>query len=593
MTPIRDPGSSSLSVGHGPGSAFAPLASNGTRVQSVSSSSSVVVSAGASQAAQRQYNQSPPSPRHDNAPDHDVDDDDDSSIGISDSDEDEGDRAQRRVMRMVDQKARQQRGAVTGDDGDRRPLTPASAIAAAFRKMQADHEALQAEHSQCERKLRAAQSTASEATRSAAAQVRHLEMQLDQCRRELDSAQLQASSAAAAAAARDRDVQEGNALLLHAKHWMDAQAVEAATSSSQVNQLRRELDTCKQEVLLLAGKLRIAEDVAASHAKEAATATARLSSVATEAATARADAVRANAECAEYRKKAMMLASQVKAAETTCSELRKTIAQLQSDVAAAGKASIDGYRLRCVKEGCDRCRAFDLPDVPRDDDEAVLSKQHRSTRQSDSKERGADGDDTSDYHGSLATHRGPWFSVDAVRGAVAEASSVRLVVLAPTVRVTVSGHGGGASSSNSPTHKTGAASSSSSPSTTAGADAVSSVRSSLPMTSITATLQTEVLPRFAAVFATPQLRAATAKGTSRAATSKSATVQGGGSGGNSNNGNDFSGGPYAGNSNSSSSASADIDAWLRRLLSRLESDVVDAIAGSGHFRVVGRGSELA
>ena len=471
---------------------------------------------------------------------NDNDDDDDSSIDISDVDSDDNNDPAMTAAGMgraaVARLLKQKRTNTTNSD-DNRPLTPTSAIAAAFRNLQDKYDTLTLEHQKCEKRITTAQVTAAEATRNAAQMVKLLETQLQQTQQQLYETQQQlhqtrqqVTQAQSMALEREKHAADGNALLLQAKTLVEATAREAAEATNQVNILRNQLIDTIKEKEIYQNKLRNNEQLLQNQTKEIQTGSTRLVTLMNEVATARTDAVKAQAEVQEMKKKYMIMQSQTNAAEQSSSTLRKELLTLKNE-----------YNLLKTITGCSRCRNYDLPD--NDTNNSTETNTNPNT--------------IDPYYQQLMIHRGPWFSVDAVKGALAEASAVKLIVLAPTVRITVANPN---ENSNSPIK---VSSSSSSPNKSTD----NILRTAIPIDHIRDTIESTILPRFAAVFTTPRLKNRNLSKELTSLTNKQAKT---------NIPNDFTNGPETDQT---------LELWLNKLMTRLQEDVITAIASSEHFRV--------
>jgi hypothetical protein len=234
------------------------------------------------------------------------------------------------------------------------------------------------------------------------------------------------------------------------------------------------------------------------HAGEAAAVHAHLEAV-------QAELVKVEKEGTAARMRAVALVAQASAAVTAQAEMRREL--------AAERASVVKLQAVLNGKGCSRCATFDLPSVP--------------------PEEGAGGE-REEYLAQLggAPQHGPWYSVEAVRGALGDAAALRMVVLAPTVRISLAlGGAGGA------------------PPTPTELDLLAGV----PLSALASTLQEEVLPRFAAVFATPRLRLKRPGGA-----------------------------PYPVPLPAGEEGGA-VDEWLKAMVARMEDDVRGALDGSGLF----------
>ena len=364
-----------------------------------------------------------------------------------------------------------------GGGGGMRPLTPTAAIAAAFRRLQARTRRFES--------LRAEHAQCSARLRAAqqADERQQLQLQID---RDACAASIAAAAAEGAVLRKTLEQQqqrtfELESALAAARHEVrDGNTLLVAAREVLERQARGEAEA-----------LRRAWD------EGAAAGAARGLEQARAQALQLLDADRA-AQRQQQQALQLLHQQQQQRLQAEAVDARNELARAHGELSA----------LRASRAGCARCCDFELPS------EAELA--------------------------APGAARGPWLSAAAVRSALAEAAAVRLVVLAPTVRVALADGSKGGS----------------------GGGAQALLLAALPADGIGAELEREVLPRFAAAFAAPRLRPRRGE----------LVPVAGGEG-------DFRDGP-AGDS--------ELDAWLRRLVARLEADVTDKLRGSEHFRVIGR-----
>ena len=412
--------------------------------------------------------------------DNDEDVDDDSSLGDDNFSSDDG--SLNDLDNIDDDDLLHEHHEVSENNG--RPLSPTSAIAAAFRRLQAKVRRLERvrnEHSLCvdrlsrveakaaevlnesERRAMNAEAAVQSLQKSSSSSLTLLEQQMGSRIRELESA-LMASK---------KEVAEGNALLAAARDVFESQA------KGEIATARRAWDEG-----FAAAEKKAAEESAYIRSQHAKVLVAK------------------EAECDKERSSAASMRNEV-------AMMRGEIAAIKAR-GASSAATLSG--------GCSRCKDFDLPRI-----ESANS----------------------------AGERGPWYSVSEVKNALSNAAGVKLVVLAPTVKVSVAGveekiDGGGGE--------------------------IATLRASMKSEEIFNALERDILPRYAAAFALPGLYSRINEG-------------GGGSGGG-GGGDDviWRKGPEK---------DKDLEPWLKRLMKSLEESVTEKLKASGGLNVISGEASLA
>lgn len=378
-----------------------------------------------------------------------------------------------------------------------RPLSPTSAIAAAFRKLQAKIRRLERvknEHSLCvdrlsrveaksaealsasDRRATSAEASLQSLQKSSSSSLALLEQQMGARIRELEVALISSK----------KEVAEGNALLAAARDVFESQA------RGEVATARRAWDEG-----FAAAEKKAAEESAYTRSQHAKLLSSK------------------EAECEKERMSA--------------ATLRNEVAMMRGEIAAMkakGSSSVAS-----LSGGCARCKDFDLPIV------------------------GSSSSTTS----GISEQRGPWYSVAEVKNAISNAAGVKLVVLAPTVKVSVAGaedrgEGGGGG----------------------GGGEIATLRASMQSEEVFNALERDILPRFAATFALPGLHSRSGSGVT-----SSSTSSGGGGGGEEVS---WRKGPEK---------DKDLEPWLKRLMRSLEESVTEKLRSSGGLKVVSGEASLA
>ena len=379
-----------------------------------------------------------------------------------------------------------------------RPLSPTSAIAAAFRKLQAKIRRLERvknEHSLCvdrlsrveaksaealsasDRRATSAEASLQSLQKSSSSSLALLEQQMGARIRELEVALISSK----------KEVAEGNALLAAARDVFESQA------RGEVATARRAWDEG-----FAAAEKKAAEESAYTRSQHAKLLSSK------------------EAECEKERMSA--------------ATLRNEVAMMRGEIAAMkakGSSSVAS-----LSGGCARCKDFDLPIV------------------------GSSSTTTS----GISEQRGPWYSVAEVKNAISNAAGVKLVVLAPTVKVSVAGaedrgEGGGGGG---------------------GGGEIATLRASMQSEEVFNALERDILPRFAATFALPGLHSRSGSGVT-----SSSSSSGGGGGGEEVS---WRKGPEK---------DKDLEPWLKRLMRSLEESVTEKLRSSGGLKVVSGEASLA
>lgn len=410
--------------------------------------------------------------------DNDEDVDDDSSLGDDNFSSDDG--SLNDLDNIDDDDLLHEHHEVSENNG--RPLSPTSAIAAAFRRLQAKVRRLERvrnEHSLCvdrlsrveakaaevlnesERRAMNAEAAVQSLQKSSSSSLTLLEQQMGSRIRELESA-LMASK---------KEVAEGNALLAAARDVFESQA------KGEIATARRAWDEG-----FSAAEKKAAEESAYIRSQHAKVLVAK------------------EAECDKER--------------SSAASMRNEIAMMRGEIAAIKARGASSAAT--LSGGCSRCKDFDLPRI-----ESANS----------------------------ACERGPWYSVSEVKNALSNAAGVKLVVLAPTVKVSVAGveekiDGGGGE--------------------------IATLRASMKSEEIFNALERDILPRYAAAFALPGLYS---------------RINEGGSGGG-GGGDDviWRKGPEK---------DKDLEPWLKRLMKSLEESVTEKLKASGGLKVISGEASLA